>query len=128
MIDLRCTFDLSDEVSPYFNVDGEDVQIKQFKSPAIQALCKEMNIIIGKPPASTTSISHPCDAGKVFMASKTKNKHIKRVKDIPQAAINTRLRQMLLDHDAITGKKFKSHHIKSLILGLQIVQYILQTT
>lgn len=128
VIDLRCTYDLSDEVPAYFNLDGEDVQIKPFKSPAIQALCKEMNIIIGKPPASTTSISQPCDAGKVFMASKTKNKHIKRVKDIPQAAMNTKLRQVLLDHDAITGKKFKSHHIKSLILGLQIVQYILQTT
>ena len=127
-IDLRCTYQLSDAVPAYFNLDGEDVQIKPFRSPALQALCKEMNIIIGKPPASTTSISQPCDAGKVFMASKTKNKHIKRVKDIPQAAMNTRLRQMLTDHDKITGKKFKAHHIKSLILGVQIVQYILQTT
>ena len=128
VIDLRSMYDLTDAVRAYFNLGGEDVQVKPFRSPAIQELCKEMNIIIGKPPASTTSISQPCDVEKVFMASKTKNKHIKHYKDIPQAAMNTRLRKMLIDHDSITGKKFKSHHIKGLILGLQIVQYILQTT
>lgn len=35
---------------------------------------------------------------------------------------------MIRKHDALTGKKFKPHHIKAFILGIQIVQHILQTT
>ena len=128
VIDLRILHNLSDSVPVYFTLDGEDVQIKPMRSAAIQDVCKEMNIIIGKPPASTTSISQPCDVGKVFMASKTKNKNLKRVQDIAEAAMNTKLRDVLRKHDVTTGKKFKAHHIKAFILGIQIVQHILQTT
>ena len=128
VIDLRMLHNISDTVPVYFTLDGEDVQIKPMKSAAIQEICKELNIIIGKPPASTTSISQPCDAGKVFMSSKTKNKHLKRVQDVAEAAMNTKLREVIRKHDALTEKKFKPHHIKAFILGIQIVQHILQTT
>ena len=128
IIDLRMLHNISDSVPVYFTLDGEDVQIKPMKSAAIQEISKELNIIIGKPPASTTSISQPCDVGKIFMSSKTKNKHLKRVQDIAEAAMNTKLRDVIRKHDTITGKKFKSHHIKAFILGIQIVQHILQTT
>jgi hypothetical protein len=128
VIDLRMLHDIPDTVPVYFTLDGEDVQIKPLKSAAIQEVCRELNIIIGKPPASTTSISQPCDVGKVFMSSKTKNRHLKKVQDVIEAAMNTKLREVLRKHDVITGKKFKKHHVKAFILGIQIVQHILQTT
>ena len=128
IMDLKILHNLSDSVPFYFTLDGEDVQIKPMKSAAIQEICKELNIIIGKPPASTTSISQPCDVGKIFMSSKTKNKHLKRISDIAEAAMNTKLRDVIRKHDTVTDKKFKPHHIKAFILGIQIVQHILQTT
>jgi hypothetical protein len=42
--------------------------------------------------------------------------------------MNTKLREVLRKYDVITRKKFKNHHIKAFILGIQIVQHILQTT
>ena len=128
VIDLRMLHNISVTVPVYFTLDGEDVQIKPMESAAIQNICKELNIIIGKPPASITSISQPCDAGKVFMSSKTKNKHLKRVQNIAEAAMKTQLREVIRKHDVMTGKKFKPHHIKAFIRGIQIVQHILQTT
>lgn len=62
------------------------------------------------------------------MSSKTKNKNLKRVQDIADAAMNTKLRDVMKKHDEYTGKKFKPHHIKAFILGIQVVQHILQTT
>ena len=86
---------ISDTVPVYFTLDGEDVQMKPMKTAAIQEVCKELNIIIGKPPASTTSISQPCDAEKVFMSSKTNNKHLKKVQDVAEAAMNTKLQEVI---------------------------------
>ena len=128
IIDLRMLHNISDAVPVYFTLDGEDVQIKPLRTSTIQDICSEMNIIIGKPPASTTSISQPCDTGKIFMSSKTKNKNLKRVQDIADAAMNTKLRDVIKKHDLFTGKKFKPHHIKAFILGIQVVQHFLQTT
>ena len=74
VIDLRIRFNVDDSVPSYFTLDGEDTQIKPLQTPTMASLCVEHNIIIGKPPASTTSITQPADAGKVFLSSKTKKR------------------------------------------------------
>jgi hypothetical protein len=51
-----------------------------------------------------------------------KNRHLKKVQDVIEAAMNTKLREVLRKYDVITRKKFKNHHIKA------FVQHILQTT
>ena len=42
--------------------------------------------------------------------------------------MSDRLRSMITLHETIVGAKLPSHHVKSCIEGLQVVQYILQTT
>jgi hypothetical protein len=105
VIDLRMVYNISDAVPVYFTLDGEDVQIEPV-TKTIQDICSEMNIIIGKPPASTTSISQPCDTGKIFSSSKTKNKNLKRVQDIADAAMKTKRRDVIKKHALFTGKNF----------------------
>jgi hypothetical protein len=128
VIDLRIRFDISNDVPVYFCLDGEDTQLKPLKSDEIVKLCKEHNIIIGKPPASTTSVTQACDAGPVFKAGKTKKKHLKTIKEVLEHTMTQRLTEVLKKHQSIVGKKMKSHHIQSAINGIQVVQYILQTT
>ena len=72
LLKLRKRYELNDDIPSYFTLDGEDVQIKPMQSAEVRLACNELNIVIGKPPASTTSITQPCDAGKCFLASKTK--------------------------------------------------------
>ena len=42
----------------------------------MDSICREYNIVVGKPPASTTSISQPLDVGKAFVAAKTINRGV----------------------------------------------------
>ena len=68
VMDLRIRYDIDGTVPSYFTLDGEDTQIKPLQTPTMAALSEEHNIVIGKPPASTTSITQPCDAGKFFLS------------------------------------------------------------
>ena len=128
VIDLRIRYDIDGTVPSYFTLDGEDTQIKPLQTPTMAALCEEHNIVIGKPPASTTSITQPCDAGKCFLSSKTKKRNMKSVAEVLEKTMSERLRAMITLHETKIGGKLPSHHVKSCIEGLQVVQYILQTT
>ena len=57
LLRLRKRYELKDDIPSYFTLDGEDVQIKPMQSAEVRLACKELNIVIGKPPASTTSIT-----------------------------------------------------------------------
>jgi hypothetical protein len=59
-----------------FQLDGEPLQIQCYQENSILEILEESFIIVGKPPASTTEISHTCDRGNVFKASKTALKNI----------------------------------------------------
>ena len=52
-------------------------QINPMREDDTTELYREHNILIGKPPASTTSISHPLDVGKAFISAKTINRGVK---------------------------------------------------
>lgn len=126
--DLRRAYKIDSTVPVYFNLDGEEVQIRPLKTATMRTLFASMNVIVAKPPASTTSISQPCDVGKVFVGAKTKNRKLKEVNDVCEFTMNNTLREVIKKHDEHTGKRFNSHHIKAFVLGIQIVQHILQTT
>ena len=128
VMDLRIRYNIDDTIPSYFTLDGEDTQIKPLQTPTMAALCEEHNIVIGKPPASTTSITQPCDAGKCFLSSKTKKRNMKSVAEVLEKTMSERLRAMITLHETKVGGKLPSHHVKSCIEGLQVVQYILQTT
>ena len=128
VMDLRIRYDIDSTVPSYFTLDGEDTQIKPLQTPTMAALCEEHNIVIGKPPASTTSITQTCDAGKCFLSSKTKKRNMKSVAEVLEKTMSERLRAMITLHETKIGGKLPSHHVKSCIEGLQVVQYILQTT
>jgi hypothetical protein len=126
--DLRLRFDLGLEVPVYFNLDGEDTQLAPLKTPDIVQLCEEHNIIIGKPPGSTTSITQALDAGKIFLSAKTKKKHLKNVEDALETVMTNRLTEIFKIHEEKVGKKMKAGHIKSGVQGVQVVQYLFQCT
>ena len=128
VIDLRIRFNVDDSVPSYFTLDGEDTQIKPLQTPTMASLCVEHNIIIGKPPASTTSITQPADAGKVFLSSKTKKRNMKSIGEVLEKTMSDRLKVMITLHETRVGAKLPCHHVKSCVEGLQCVQYILQTT
>ena len=50
----RLVLKLDISAPAYFCLDGEGEQIISMKEDEIISVCKEHNIIIGKPPASTT--------------------------------------------------------------------------
>ena len=110
-------------------MDGEETQIRPLQTPFIRELCSELNVIIGKTPASTTSTTQPCDAGDCFLGAKSKKKQTKKSSVVQDEAMNTLLREVIKVHETNTAKgKFQVAHIKLLIAGVQMVQYVLSTT
>ena len=51
-----------------FMCDGEDTQIMELADPVLVKKLKDMGIFQGKLHASTTAVSQPCDAHKIFSA------------------------------------------------------------
>ena len=57
-------------------LDGEPVQIEVYKDPPLLEKLLDRNIVIGKPPDSTTENTQPCDARHCFIGPKTALKKI----------------------------------------------------
>jgi hypothetical protein len=101
---LRTAWDLAIDAPAWFQLDGEAIQIAPFKDPATVEHFGNYCIICGKPPASTTEVTQPCDCGNCFKGSKTCLKGIKDA-DIPlDHPMVARLRAVIAQHCATTKK------------------------
>ena len=129
--DIRVKYNLQLSEPAYFCLDGESDQINPLKETAILKLCEDHNIIIGKPPASTTAITQPLDRGSAFKGAKAKKKSLKGPEDkekYMEITMTDLLKKMITSHEVVTGKKFQNSHKSLLISGLQQVRYLLGTT
>ena len=52
VVHIRNRYKLGVDLPVYFNLDGEETQIRPLRNPFIVQLCQELNVIIGKTPAS----------------------------------------------------------------------------
>jgi transposase len=69
--ELRQIYSIGADIPAYFQLDGEAAQIGPFLTdPYIRQLMAEHNIMVGKPPASTSSTTQALDAGPLFEGSK----------------------------------------------------------
>ena len=75
VIEARNAYGLDDSDMAWFQLDGEPIQIQCYEDEDMQALLTDKCIAVGKPSASTTSKTQPCDSN-VFKAPKTKIKKI----------------------------------------------------
>ncbi|KAJ1404376.1 hypothetical protein B484DRAFT_437184 [Ochromonadaceae sp. CCMP2298] len=70
---LRNTFGIAATVPAWFQLDGEAAQIAPYlEDTGIQEMLREHNIVVGKPPASTTEITQALDKGPLFKCSKSR--------------------------------------------------------
>ena len=59
-----------------FQLDGESTQIGIYNDNAVVNDLNEANIMVVKPPGSTTAVTQPCDRGNIFRGSKATLKTI----------------------------------------------------
>jgi hypothetical protein len=118
-----------EKTTAFFTLDGENNQIGVMEElPEIKSL-EEANIIVAKPPASTTHTTQPCDVGNCFRGSKQALTLVKD-DDVSQDKNIGRLETMLKSHiakytstAAQRGKcakklQMSAAHVKSEKLGL----------
>eukprot|EP01039_Chlorochromonas_danica_P014420 gene14420-16833_t len=91
--------EVGEKTAAFFTLDGENNQIGVTEElPEINSL-EEANMIVAKPPASTTHITQPCDVGNCFRGSKQALKLVKD-DDVSQDKNIGRLETMLKSHIA----------------------------
>ncbi|KAJ1418822.1 hypothetical protein B484DRAFT_400370 [Ochromonadaceae sp. CCMP2298] len=126
--ELREIYGLSTDVPAFFQLDGEAAQIAPFlKDTQIRQLINEHNILVGKPPASTTAINQALDAGPLFMTSKD---HLKSTTDGQFAGhwLMARLRAVWDVHRLRIGERpgISDAHRKSAIHGILRIHQCVQ--
>ncbi|KAJ1424399.1 hypothetical protein B484DRAFT_398301, partial [Ochromonadaceae sp. CCMP2298] len=92
--DLRKAYELPEDATAWFQLDGEPLQIDLFKEEAIVDHFCQLCVVCWKPPASTTECTQACDCGNCFKGSKCALRGIKD-KDIDEdlaAHLITRLK------------------------------------
>jgi hypothetical protein len=124
---------LANENAVWLQLDGEKIQIDIYKEKNMTDQLIENNIIVGKPSASTTEITQPCDVGNLFKAAKKRNKSINDSDVKHMTPMIEKLKEMfkqhIQKHNGPTKKsQMTSSHIKMATLGLLRVQLALQDT
>jgi len=121
--DLKALRNLPFESMTWFQLDGEAVQIECYQSSEmLQTLC-DNHVVVGKPAASTTQISQPCDIGDCFKATKTKVKNTTDGDVAMDTHMLERLTTVYNAHQNTTpGLKMPTSHVKMGKHGLLRVQ------
>jgi hypothetical protein len=74
--EIKGQYGLRGDDLSWYQLDGEAKQIECYKDEEMLNQLHNSKIIVGKPPASTTEITQPCDVGHAFIGTKTNNKSI----------------------------------------------------
>jgi hypothetical protein len=77
---------LPDNSVSYFTLDGEGTQMATFKTVETQTLFQTNNIVVCKPPGSTTEVTQPADARAIFKSIKARLLKVTR-KDVESNCI-----------------------------------------
>lgn len=80
---IRTIYSLDATSLAWFQLDREPIQLVPFENDSTIKCLSDNHVAVGKPPASTTAITQPCDAGNCFRGPKAKNKKINN-KDVSQ--------------------------------------------
>jgi hypothetical protein len=114
---IKETHDLEAPSKTWYQLDGEQTQIECYNDPAMIKMLEELNIVIGKPPASTTEITQPCDMGNIFKATKSK---LKKINDLSVAGQTHIMNKLTVIFDLHPG--IDNQHRKMAIYGLLRIQ------
>jgi hypothetical protein len=96
---IRETYNISDDVVTWYQLDGEQNQVEGYADPVVQELYRSKNIVVGKPSGSTTSITQAIDAGAVIKVWKQKLKAIKDADVLDNTSMITVLKDVVAQHD-----------------------------
>jgi hypothetical protein len=127
---IKSTYKIDDTAPTWFQLDGEQTQIECYNTTSLLSSLHEHNIVVGKPPGSTTSTTQPCDAGNCFKGPKTTNKRISD-KDVEHNTdMMTSLTEVFNIHitkyGANNSNSMSIQHKKMGVVGLLRVQLALQ--
>jgi transposase len=120
---LRSSYGLDPHSPAWYQLDGENVQIKCYEDGEILKELETNNIIIGKPSGSTTEITQPCDRGNAFKASK---KVIRSVHNDQIECYDTKIQ--ILTEFLKNNSQLDARKRKMAVYGLLRVQLALQIT
>jgi len=79
--DIKRVYGLDANATTWYQLDGEDTQIRCYEDNNILQELENNHIVVGKPSGSTTEITQPCDRGNIFKASKKSYKKYIRYSD-----------------------------------------------
>ena len=121
---------LSDTEIAFFQLDGEKVQVECFNHPDCLKILNDNYITVGKPPASTTATTQPCDCGNCFKASKKALANIKDAHVRFKQKMSDKIKKLLNDFNKSLGKKKKMSYgnIGSAVKGILRIQLALTNT
>jgi hypothetical protein len=129
---IRTAYNLDKSIPAWYQLDGEACQLKFFTDKDFLKKLEQLNVVVGKPPASTTSTSQPCDVGNCFRSSKTLNRGLKDndfakhplISKLDSEVINKHLQKFHQGkNDAI-----KANKRKQMKLSLLRTQFAIQNT
>jgi len=112
---------LEEDSLSWLTLDGESTQINPVMKDRIQQLLKENNLIVTKPPGSTSSITQPADVGNSFKSIRSNIKSLETT-DISNKPLENILEDKFELHQEFTGKKFKPGNKTKAIQGLVLLQ------
>ena len=94
------------------------MQIEPFIQGEVLEAFDAENIVVGKPPASTTATTQPCDVGNIFRGSKA---HLAKLDDshTPLNSVTARyVKAAIKTHEAEMGHKLKATHETKVLRGV----------
>ncbi len=106
-------YKLPETSASWFQLDGEAVQLYPYFNERLCQLLKDNHIHVGKPPASTTAITQPCDVGCCFKGPKTQAKKINKHSVKTNTFMLQRLTDLFKQHNAWLNSDERSAEVRA---------------